>query len=217
MFRQLKRRRAEGRVEPGDGRELKRFRWWQLPGRALFHLDHTGPHGEPRRYAVDVRHWQNQSSGEVRAQLYRDGKQHAGGKMPVAFPVEGGVIEVAMSGFGIKRCHFVADDGSERQLLPDPRSPEGRRARFERNHPLASRVIGAVSVAALLVGVALLLQQIAGQLLQVPPVVERFGQIEPLVTLPMWLNISLGVAAAVASTERALRLRYRWYLDAVAN
>jgi len=166
---------------------------------------------------VDVRHWQNQSSGEVRAQLYRDGRQQAAGKMPVAFPVEGGVIEVAMSGFGIKRCHFVADDGTERRLRPDARSPEGRRARFERDHPVASRVIGAASIAVLLIGVALLIQQIAEPLFRIPPVVERFGHIEPLISLPVWLNTGLGVAAALAGTERALRLRYHWFLDAAGN
>lgn len=35
--------------------------------------------------------------------------------------------------------------------------------------------------------------------------------------LPLWLSISLGAAAAVASTDRALRMRYRWWLDAAGN
>ncbi|WP_410813471.1 hypothetical protein [Micromonospora sp. 067-2] len=217
MFQQWQRRRAERRVKPGDGRELQRFRWWQLPGRALLYLDHTDQSGRPSQYAVDVRHWGGQSSGEVKAQLYRDGRQQATGKMPIAFPVEGGVIEVAMSGFGIKRCHFVSENGTERQLRPDARSPEGRRARLERNHPAASRVIGAVSILVLLVGVGLLIQQIVVPLSAIPPVADRFGNIEPLISLPLWLNITLGIAAAIASTERALRMRYHWLLDAAGN
>lgn len=31
---------ASKRLKPGDGRELQRFRWWQLPLRSLFWLRH---------------------------------------------------------------------------------------------------------------------------------------------------------------------------------
>ncbi|WAC55549.1 hypothetical protein [Gordonia sp. SL306] len=217
MFQQWQRWRAQKRVEPGDGRMLEPFRWWQLPGRALFHLAQTHEDVQSQRYSVDVRHWGNQSSGEVRAQLYCDGRQEAVGRLPVAFPIDGGVIEVAMSGAGIKRCHFVAEGGGERQLTPDPRSSEGRRARFGLNHPAASRLVAATSILVLLVGIGLLAQQIVVPLAEVPPIADRFGRIEPLITLPLWLNASLGVAAAIASTERALRLRYHWLLDAAGN
>jgi hypothetical protein len=37
------------------------------------------------------------------------------------------------------------------------------------------------------------------------------------VQLPVWANIALTIAAAVASTERALRLRYHWLLDGAGN
>ncbi|WP_340558541.1 hypothetical protein [Streptomyces sp. GSL17-111] len=215
MLQQWRRRRAEGRVRPGDGRELTRFRWWQLPGRALFHLDPADPHAP--RYTVDVRHWHNQSSGEVTAQLYRDGRRHAVGRMPVAFPVEGGTIEVAMSRFGVKRCHFVAADSTERQLRPDPRSAEGRRARFARHHPVASRAVKALSVAALLIGTVLLAQEILVPLAALPPVAERFGPVEPLISLPTWLNVALGITAVLAGMERALRLRHHWLLDAAGS
>ncbi len=40
------------------------------------------------------------------------------------------------------------------------------------------------------------------------------GVSEPPIHLPLWLNIALGPAAAPASTERALRLRHHWLLDA---
>ncbi len=90
MFQPWQRRRAVRRVEPGDGRELQRFRWWQFLGRALFHLEHRGTRGETRR-------------------------------------------------------------------------------------------------------------------------------VQPLLELPLWLNITLAVAAAIAITERALRLRCHWFLDAAGN
>lgn len=218
MFDEWNRRRAVGRVRIGDGRALQRFRWWQLPGRALFYLrlsDVGG--GRELVYGVDVRHWQNQSSGEVRAELYRDGRHVAESKLPAMFPVEGGTIDVAMSGFGMKRCHYVPDEGIEQQLSPDPASAEGRRARLDRNHPAASRVIGLVSVLMLFIGVALLILQIAEPVSQIPPIAESVGSFISPVDLPLWLNIALGVGAAVGSIERALRLRYHWLLDAAGN
>ena len=212
MFEKWKRDRAARRVTAGDGRALQRFRWWQLPGRALFHL-----RGTDANYAVDVRHWQNQSGGGVKADLYRNGRHWAASKLPAAFPVDGGTIEVAMSGFGVKRCHLVDGDGFERQLSPDPASAEGRRARLNRNHPATSRGIGMVSTMVLLVGVAALLLQLAEQVSTVPQIADSLGTFVSPISLSAWSNVALGLATALASTERALRLRYHWLLDGAAN
>ena len=217
MFQQWRRRRAVKRIEFGDGSALRRFRWWQLLGRSVFHLDLPVPVEGPVRYTVDVRQWKTDENGYVKVHLYRDGLQHSVARAPALFPVESGTIEVAASSFGLKRCHYVADDGTEHQLSPDSRSAEGRRARFEENRPVLSRVVGAVSIVALLVGVVLLLQEIAVPILQIPPIAERIGTVEPLIRLPLWLTITLALAAALASTERALRLRYHWLLDAAGN
>lgn len=122
MFGERRRRKALRRVEPGDGRALKRFRWWQLPFRALLHLRLTEADGTVAVYSVDVRHGQNQSSGEVRADLYREGLRQARCRLPAVLPVPGGHVEVAMSGFGLKRCHYVTDGGDEHQLTPDRKS-----------------------------------------------------------------------------------------------
>lgn len=203
------------RVKPGHGRPLRAFRWWQQLGRALFYLRLPGGPYPDTVYAVDVRHWGNQSGGEVKAHLYRDGLHHAESKIPACFPVPGGAIEVAMSGFGIKRCHYVTDHG-ESQLIPDPRSAEGKRARLQRAHPTLSRFIGLASLTMLVIGLALLLLQVAEPLSRIPPVAEAVGVFHSPVQLPTWLNIALGVGAAVASTERALRLRYSW-LDSAGN
>ncbi|WP_024804275.1 hypothetical protein [Nocardia sp. BMG51109] len=217
MFEERRRRRAAQRVKGGDGRALERFRWWQLPGRALFHLGPQRGDGRQWAYAVDVRHWQNQGSGDVKAHLYLDGRHHAESKLPALFPVEGGAIEVAMSGFGIKRCHYVGVDGTERQLVPDPRSAEGRRANLDRKHPVVSRSIGFVSLVMLLIGAALLAVQIIEPVSAIPPIAESIGSFRSPISLPVWLNIALGLAAALGSTERALRLRYNWLLDGAAN
>ncbi|WP_240372316.1 hypothetical protein [Brevibacterium zhoupengii] len=166
---------------------------------------------------MDVRQWKTDENGFVKVFLYRNGRQYAVSRAPAVFPVEGGAIEVAASSFGLKRCHFVSDAGTERQLHPDAHSAEGRRARFDDRRPQLSRVIGVVSIVALLVGVGLLLQQIAVPILRIPPIAEQIGPVEPLIRLPLWLSLSLGLIAAIASTERALRMRYRWWLDAAGN
>ncbi|MFG3335273.1 hypothetical protein ACGFZZ_25095 [Streptomyces tendae] len=97
---------ASKRLKPGDGRALQRFRWWQLPLRSLFWLRLPGAGGHARVHAVDVRHWARLDSGRIRAHLFLDGRHVAESKLPAAFPVEGGVIEVAMSNYGIRRCHY---------------------------------------------------------------------------------------------------------------
>lgn len=211
MFHKWKEQSTAKRMTVGDGRPLQRFRWWQLPGRALFYLwlDVV--------FAVDVRHWQNQSSGAVTADLYRAGKQIAVSKLPAAFSVDGGTIHVAMSGSGIKRCHFVADDGHERQLSPDPASAEGRRARLAAHHPLTSRLLATFSVIMLAIGVALLILQVAEPISQIPPIADSIGAFTSPVQLPLWLNVTLGIGAVAGSLERALRLRYHWLLDAVGT
>ncbi len=216
MFDQQRQRRAAKRVKPGDGRPLQRFRWWQLPGRALFYLRLTDDDGHPAVYAVDVRHWQGQQGGDTKAHLYLNGRLHAVSKLPAAFPVPGGTVEVAMSAFGIKRCHYVTADGAAQQLTPDPASAEGRRARFDRNHPVLSRWLGALSLIMIVTGAVLVLAQLVESLSRTPPVAERVGIFDSPIHLPLWLNVALGVGAVLASVERALRLRYSW-LDALAT
>lgn len=212
MFDGWKRSRAAARVRPGNGQALAAFRWWQLPGRALFHLYLT-----ELDYAVDIRHWQNQSSGNVEAHLYRNGRQYAVSKLPATFPVPGGIVDVAMSGFGIKRCHYVPEKGSERQLTPDPATAEGRRARMDHRHPGASRLIGRLSVVMLLIGVTLLVLEVAPPISQIPPIAESVGTFTSPIDLPWWLTLALALATATASAERALRMRYHWLLDAAGN
>ncbi|MEU2198666.1 hypothetical protein [Isoptericola sp. NPDC019482] len=213
MFSDRRRRRAARRIRPGDGHALQRFRWWQPLSRALFHLDLVGDGGVPERWSVDVRLWGDSEDGDVRARLYRDGVHAATSRLPAELPVTGGVVQVATSSYGLRRCHYVTADGRERQLAPDPASAEGRRARLERDRPEVSRAVGAVSWVVLAVALVLGAPQIVEQISQVPPVAERFGTFTSPVRLPAGLNIALLVGTILASTERALRLRYHWLLD----
>lgn len=212
VFSDWKRRRAARKVRPGDGHALQRFRWWQPFSRSLLHLRLTEDNGPDHTWSVDVRHGGN-SDGEVLANLYRDGQHHARSKLPAVFPVPGGVVEVVVSGFGLKRCHYVSDHGDQRQLMPDPASAEGRRARLDHHHPVLSRTVGLLSITVLVIALLLGIPQIAEQVSSIPPVADRFGTVTSPITLPVWLNVSLFVATLVASTERALRLRNHWLLD----
>ncbi|WP_395571909.1 hypothetical protein [Streptomyces sp. BK79] len=216
MFEEWRHRRAVRRVEPGDGRPLKRFRWWQTLTRALFHLQLIDD-GRQTLYTVDVRH-QNRSEGHVRAHLYLDGSHHAQSRVPAVFPVLGGTVEVRTSAFGLRRCHYVTAEGTVRQLVPDPASAEGRRARLDRAHPALSRCVGFLSSGVLAVGLVLLILQLAEQITRSPEGVARYvGTFTSPIGLPAWGNAVVGLATVAASTERALRLRYHWLLDGGAG
>jgi hypothetical protein len=137
--------------------------------------------------------------------------------LPALFPVDGGVIEVAMSNYGIKRCHYRPLGGQPRQLRPDPASAEGRRARFGARRPGLCRVIGIGSVLQLVIGVGLNLLQLAEPVSHIPPVAQRAGTFQSPIHLPIWLNLALGCGAVLASMERAFRLRYSSLLDAAGH
>lgn len=199
-------------VMPGDNHALPSYRWWQLFSRSLFHLHLSGDASTPETWSVDVRHG-GDSNGEVYAKLYRDGVNVARSKLPAAFPVPGGTIEVAAGSYGLKRCQYVALDGTQRQLVPDRASAEGRRAHLARTRPALSHAIGITSVVVLLVALVVGVPQIIEQITVIPIVAERIGTFISPIRLSTWANIFLLFATVAASTERALRLRYNWILD----
>lgn len=203
------------RQKRGDGRPLEPFRWWHLvSGRKLFALTVPRPGAPDVVYAVDVR---TDDDGDPRAHLYRDGAHAVVSKLPAKFAVEGGVIQVAAGTYGLRRMHYVTPDGSERLLTPHPRSAIGRRLRLDHSHPVASRWIAGTAIVFLIVGVAVNVPQLAQVISEIPPIAERFGTFVSPIHLPLWLNITLGAGAALASMERGLRLRYNWVLDGLGN
>lgn len=209
-------RRLARRVQPGDGRPLRPFRWWQMLRRSVLSIEL--PVGDRTEvHTVEVRHGGDPVTGEVMARLYRDGRLAAESRVPALFPVAGGHIEVRTSEAGMRRSHFLADDGTEQRLVPDPKSAEGRRMRFAREHPTASGLLGAVSVIALLIGLGLNLLQIAEPISRIPPIADTIGTFQSPLHLPVWLNVALGLAAAIGAIERALRMRYHWLLDSGAG
>lgn len=204
-------------VEEGDGRLLEPYRWWHLVrGRSLFFIaiEHAGGRVD---YALDVRQSGRLSGDFGMAYVYRNSRQQWKAELPARFPVRGGVIEVAYGGAGLKRAHYVTASGESTPLSAHPGSAIGRRLRFARTHPRTSTVIGAVSVIVLLLGVGLNALQVLEPVLQIPPIVETFGRFESPVHLPLWLNITVAVAAGFAAWERALRIRYNWLLDGIGT
>ena len=204
------------RVHAGSGEPLRRYRWWQMFGRSLRAITLLSSDGTPSTYTVDVRHAGDMTDGATRARLYVNGSLHSYAKMPTRFPVPGGHIEVAITGFGLRRCHYVRPDGTELQLTPDPASAEGRRARLHRGNPSLSRLIGVISTTVVLAGLCIEVPQIIEALSQIPPIADSIGTFVSPVRFPLQVNLLIGLAAVIGSTERALRMRSSW-IDELAS
>lgn len=222
MFTRLRRTRRLRRARDGDGSALKDLRWWQTLTRTQFHLDpHEGETWDAQ-YTVDVRYLAAELEGGKIAEgarhapiaLYRDGVQQYIANPPVAFPVPGGVIEVATSSYGLTRMHVVPDEGSPRPLRPHPRGLEGLRARFGRRFPRVSSALGLLAIIVLLAGLVVMVPQIAELVTQIDVVAEHVGTFTSPISLPGWANTALLVAGVLAALERALTLRNHWLIDA---
>ena len=199
------------RVRAGSGEPLRPYRWWQMLGRSLRSITLTSGDGTASVYTVDVRHAGDMSDGEIRARLYVDGSLQSYAKMPTRFAVPGGHIEVAITGFGLKRCHYVRDDGTEQQLSPDRASAEGLRARLHSRHPGLSRTIGLISAVLIIVGLGVEVPQIIEALSRTPLIADSIGTFTSPIQLPLHLNLLIGLAAVAGSAERALRMRSSWF------
>ncbi|KRF05253.1 hypothetical protein ASH00_12745 [Arthrobacter sp. Soil782] len=204
------------RVRTGSGEPLRRYRWWQMFGRSLRSITLDSSDGTRLTYSVDVRHAGDMTDGEIRARLYVDGALRSYAKLPTRFEVPDGHIEVAINGFGLKRCHYVRTDGIEQQLSPDPASAEGRRARLHHRHPGTSRVIGAISTALVIVGLGVEVPQVIALLSQIPLIADSIGTFTSPIQLPIQINLLIGLAAVIGSMERALRMRSSW-IDELAS
>lgn len=225
MVNKLKIRWQLAKVRAGDGSPLRDYHLWQLFARSVFFLELADHDGISHTYAVDVRHLadaktrqqHDNGEGKAPAALYRNGVQVSRSNVPTAFPVPGGVIEVATTAFGLKRMHFVSEAGVERALRPHPRSQEGLRARLGQRYPRASAVIGAAAVVILVVALAVNLLHGAEVLTHSPAIAEKVGTFTSPIHLPTWANTTLITAGALAALERATRLRHNRFLDTLTS
>lgn len=196
-------RGKQDKTKPGDGSARPRFGLHQILSRSIFGIDHMGRH-----YEVDV------DVFDETADLYVDGAQQATASTPVTFDIEGGQIEVALSTFGVKRAHLIADQIGEQQLTPHPRTAEGWRARFDTRYPALSRAIGVIAVIILLIGLVVLAPALLERITSIEVVAEQVGTFTSPLSLPGWAATTLTVAGVLAALERALTLRSHWLIDA---
>lgn len=178
-------------------------------GRSLFYAPLETQDGQLKHYAVNVRYF----DWDEKADLYLNGAHHARAKLPAAFPVEGGTIEVATTTYGLKRMHYVDTTGATRVLKPDPASAEGLRARLAQRAPLVSRMIGILAVVILLTLLPFSLLQLA-EMLSHTEFAQQF--VEPFTSplrLPEWASTPALVLSILAVIERALTLRNHWLID----
>lgn len=205
--------------KPGNGRPLKAFHWWQGLWRSVFAIEHDDAH-----WHVEV----NFLDWDERVALYRDGHQDRTQRLPARFGLDDGSrIEVRTSTYGIRRAHLVSPEGREQQLVPVPGSAERWRADLERRRPGLSTTISVTSFVVLLAVIVLQVPQglewLADLSDEVAPelpenlsglvgVLGQFSFTSPW-NLGSVLNTSITVAGLLALLERALRLRYSWWLD----
>lgn len=114
-------------------------------------MELPGPHGVLLDHTVQI----DAGRDDGQAELYVDGRQQATAKMPASFPVPGGVIDVAIFLYGVKRMHLVGDDGTERRLAPVPGTLEHRRSRLHRRRPRVSRAVGGLAIVILVVNLVI--------------------------------------------------------------
>ena len=205
----------------GDGSRLRRYRITDLFSRTLFFAELTETTGV-HEYAVDVRYFADEletggqpaGNAEPPAAVYRDGVQILQSDVPSVFRVPGGVIEVVSSMYGLRRMHYVPDEGSELVLRPDPLAPEGLRASFARRFPQLSAAIGRVATVVIVVGVISAVPQTLEAFSRLDVIADHLGVFTSPLRFPDWLNGMLAVATVVAGVERALTLRSHRLLDA---
>ena len=207
-----------GREKPGNDQPLKPFRWWQGLWRSVFGIEHEGTRWD---IDVDFLDWNE------RVALYRDGRQHRTQVLPARFKLDDATIEVRTSTWGMRRAHLVAADKREQQLTPVPGTSERWRADLERRRPGVSRAISVTSLLVLLSVIVLQLPQgiewLADVSSEIAPGLPQ--SLEPMADLleaftftspwhlDGWVNTVLFVGGTLALLERALRLRYSWWLD----
>lgn len=201
--------RKKNKIKPGDGRPLKPFYVWQGLARSLFYAPLRDEDGTEKTYAVEVQYF----DWEDKAELYLNGVHHAQSKLPAAFPVEDGTIEVASTLYGLKRMHFVDTAGQAKVLKPDPTSAEGLRARLATSKPLLSKIIGLLAILILLTLLPFGLMQLAESITQTEWAQQHVDPFIAPISLPDWATAPALVLSILAAMERALTLRNHWLID----
>ena len=209
FIRRRKRRLKMKKVKEGDGHTLKEYRLWNIFTRSLFHIEITNDQNEKTDYAISCKYF----AEEPKADLYRNGIHIAYSKLPAAFVVENGVIEIEKGGYGINRIRYDSDKEETFSVYPDKRSIRGLRMRLHKRFPKISSLIGMIAILILLTSIALSAPQLIEKITEIPWVSENIGTFKLPIAFSLQVNIWIWVAGAVAGVERTLMLRNHWLID----
>jgi hypothetical protein len=180
-----------------ETRALRPLGGWDLVSHGRFEARHRG-----HVWTVDLDYL---DLGE-KLHLYRDGIEVEVQKSPAKFDLgPGAAIEASMGLLGMQQVDLIVEDETT-TLMPVDGTAEAWRLRLARERPEASRLIGVVSWAVLVIALVY----------EVPQLIALLGSalgadFEPPFTLPRAANFALGIAALAAAFERALRFKSsRW-------
>ncbi|MDK8433832.1 hypothetical protein [Brevibacterium sp. H-BE7] len=156
---------------------------------------------------IDIDH------ASARASLFSNNRLVQTAGMPTKFQLGSDSIEVVAGKYGMQRIHLVRANGSETLLDPAPGTPEHWRARLDRRHPKAARVLAASAVVVLTIDLILLAPQLLQLVTHLPIWADHFASFTSPIDLPVRLNTALALAAGLAGVERALTFRHHRLLD----
>lgn len=179
-----------------------RFDWlW----RSCFTIEHA-----ESTWALDVDFFDSWG----RVYLYRDGLEYDRGvangwtgNKKVTFDLGDATLHVQTSLYGMRQADLEVD-GQLHQMRPVDGSAEAWRGNLERNHPLLHRILDITSWTILVIA-----------LINLTPTLVNFGidrwgwGITPIFSLPPALDTALTIAGILAGIDRALRFKYKWWLD----
>ena len=77
-------------------------------------------------------------------------------------------------------------------------------------------MIGLISTVFVIVGLCVEVPQLIESLSQIPLIADSIGTFTSPIWLPLHINLIIGLAAVIGSTERALRMRSSW-IDELAS
>lgn len=148
--------------------------------------------------------------------LYKNGVRIKESTVPSVYEVPGVFIEVETTNYGVKKIHYVTDTG-ELQMMPDKNSLEGKRARFDLKFPTASKWIGYIAIAILIISLIIAIPAVIEMITRMDLVADNIGTFKSPFQLPGWLNVMLVLLGLAAATERALSLKNHWLIEMETN
>jgi hypothetical protein len=185
---------------------LRPLRWWEGAVRGRFEAEHDGS-----LFVVDAQYLDL----DERIRLYRDGRLADVARRRAKFDIGPGArIEAAVAPIGMKYARLRIEGlRAPETLRPAEGTAEAWRARHDRDHPTASRIVALASLSVLIAVLAIELPQLVNVLGAAAPLLGLTDFGVPELTLPWWANTTLILLGGVAALERGLSMKYNAVLD----